>query len=191
MRPRLPWPATSGSTAPRQSRCKPKLARQKTWLIGLLLRGPLESERPQLASRVSAADRQAVHAQCRLTDTNRYRLPVLAAGADPVIETEVVADHRHLSHRIGPVADQGRALDRGADFAILDQVRLGGGKHELPRGNVDLSAAEIERVQTFLHRGDNFLRILGPGQHVGVRHPRHWRMGKTLAPAVPGRSGAE
>src|SRR6516165_10312812 len=191
MQPCLPWPATSGSTVLRQNRCKPRLARQKTWLIWLLLRGSLGSERPQLASRVSAADRQAVHAQCRLTDANRYRLAVLAAGADPVVETEVVADHRDLGQRLRAVADQGRALDRGADFAILDQVGLGGGKHELPRGDIDLSAAEIDRVQTFLHRGDDFLRILGPGQHVGVRHARHWRMGKTLAPAVPGRSGPE
>src|SRR5215831_5755631 len=191
MRPRLPWPATSGSTAPRQSRCKPELPYQKTWLIALSLPGPFGRQRPRLASRVRAADRQAVHPQCRLTDADRYGLPVLAASADPVVETKIVADHRDLGQRVWAVADQGRALDRGADFTVLDQIGLRGGKHELARGDVDLPAAEIDRVQTLLHRGDDLLGILSPGQHVGVRHPRHWRMGKTLAPAVSGRSGAE
>src|SRR5262245_29803382 len=41
-----------------------------------------------------AADRESIDAQRRLSDANRHALPFLAAGADPVVELEVVADHR-------------------------------------------------------------------------------------------------
>ncbi|GEM_PF-3759064 len=41
----------------------------------------------------SAADSQAVNAQGWLPDANGDTLPVLAAGADPVIKCHVIADH--------------------------------------------------------------------------------------------------
>src|SRR5262245_22298739 len=40
-----------------------------------------------------APDRDAVHAQRRLTDADRHALAVLAAGADAGIELQVAADH--------------------------------------------------------------------------------------------------
>jgi hypothetical protein len=49
----------------------------------------------------------------RLADADRHALTVLAAGADAVVEPQIVADHRDLGQRVGAVADQGRALDRG------------------------------------------------------------------------------
>ena len=39
------------------------------------------------------ADRDPLHAQRRLADADRHALAVLAAGADPGVELEVVADH--------------------------------------------------------------------------------------------------
>src|SRR5271167_2578887 len=78
------------------------------------------------ASRVGAADRQSVHAQGRLADADRDALSILAAGADPVVEAEVVADHRDLGKRLGAVADQCSAFDCRADLAVLDQIGLGG-----------------------------------------------------------------
>src|SRR5687767_5689814 len=70
--------------------------------------------------RRGAADREPVHAQGRLADPDRHALAILAAGADTVVELQIVADHRHLAHRVGTVADQGRALDRRADLALFD-----------------------------------------------------------------------
>src|SRR3546814_11134456 len=61
----------------------------------------------------------------------------LAAGADAVVELHVVADHLHLGHHIGAVADEGGALHRRAHLAVLDEVGLGAGEHELARGDVD------------------------------------------------------
>jgi general secretion pathway protein A len=54
----------------------------------------------------------AVDAQRRLADADRDALPFLAAGADAVVELEVVADHRHARQHVGAVADQRGALDR-------------------------------------------------------------------------------
>src|SRR3546814_3851085 len=71
----------------------------------------------------------------------RHALALLAAGADAVVELHVVADHLHLGHHIGAVADEGGALHRRAHLAVLDEVGLGAGEHELARGDVDLAAS--------------------------------------------------
>ena len=86
-----------------------------------------------------------------------------------------------------PVADQHGALDRRGDLAVLDQIGLGALEHELARGDVDLAAAEIHRVEAVLHRGDDFLRVVRAGEHVGVGHARHRHVGIAFAPAVAGR----
>src|SRR5580704_3900690 len=63
------------------------------------------------------AHRDAIDAQGRLADADRDALAVLAAGADAVVEFEIVADHRHPVQVGRPVADQHGTLDRRADFA--------------------------------------------------------------------------
>src|SRR5215471_13281595 len=100
-------------------------------------------------SRGGAADGEAIHAQSGLADADGHALAVLAAGADAVIQFQVVADHRDLGHGVWTVADQGRAFDGRADLAVLDQVCLGGGKYELARSDIDAAAAEIDRVDAF------------------------------------------
>src|SRR5260370_38876639 len=85
----------------------------------------------QRASRARAADRQPVHSQCRLTDTDRHALTVLPTGADPVVEAKIVADHRAFGQRLRPVADQSCAFDRRSDLAVLDQIRFGSRKYAL------------------------------------------------------------
>ena len=59
---------------------------------------------------------------------HRHALAVVAAGAHAGVELEVVADHADLLQHVRPVADQGRALDRRPDLAVLDQVGLGGAR---------------------------------------------------------------
>src|SRR5207247_7573686 len=99
-----------------------------------------------------AADRQPVHAQRWLADPDRHALAVLAAGADAIVEPQIVADHRDLGDRVGAVADQRRTLDRRADLAVLDEVGLGRREDEFPGGDVDAAAAKIERVKPALDR---------------------------------------
>src|SRR5690606_13709135 len=89
-------------------------------------------------------------------------------------------------HHLGAVADQGRALDRGGNAPVLNQVGLAGGKHELAAGDVQLAAAEVGAVDTLLHRADDLLRLALPGQHVGVGHARHRQMRVGLAATVAG-----
>src|SRR3546814_2957246 len=85
-----------------------------------------------------------------LADADRHALALLAAGADAVVELHVVADHLHLGHHIGAVADEGGALHRRAHLAVLDEVGLGAGEHELARGDVDLAAAEVHGIEALL-----------------------------------------
>src|SRR5271163_50520 len=75
-------------------------------------------------SCAGAADRQTVHAQGWLADADRNTLSVLAAGADPLVEAEVVADHGDFGQSIGSIADQRGALNRGPDLAVLNQIGL-------------------------------------------------------------------
>src|SRR5690606_14633821 len=122
------------------------------------------------ASRFGAAHGQALDQQGRLADADRHALAVLAAGADAGVERHVVADHGDLGQHVGAVADQGRALDRAADLAVLDQIGLGRREHELAARDVNLAAAEIDGVETLLDRADDLLALVAAAQHVGVGH---------------------
>src|SRR5438445_11382456 len=93
------------------------------------------------------AHRYAVYPQCRLADTDRHALPILAAGADAGVEGEVVADHRHPSERIGSVAVQCCALDGIDKLDFLDLPRFGSGEHELDVGDRDLASADRHRTK--------------------------------------------
>src|SRR5471032_1129025 len=94
-----------------------------------------------------AADGHAVHAQRRLADADRHALAFLAAHADARIELHVVADHRDAVKHFRTIADQRGALDRIGDLAVFDHIRFAGREHELAVGDIDLAAAEIDRVQ--------------------------------------------
>src|SRR5690606_10972857 len=128
--------------------------------------------------------------QRRLAHAHRHALAVLAAGAHALVQRQVVANHRHPLHGLRPVADQGRALDRRGDAAVLDQVGLGRREHVFAAGDVDLAATEVHRVQALLHRADHLLALVRPGQHVGVGHARHYQVRERLATAVAGRCHA-
>src|SRR5262245_37026833 len=128
---------------------------------------------PYGGSGPRAAHRDLVDAQRRLADAHRDALTVLAAGADAVVEGEVVADHADAVQVGRAVADQHRALHRRADLAVIDAVGLGALKDVLARRDVDLAAAKAHRVDALLHRRDDLRRLASAGQHVGVGHARH------------------
>ena len=81
-----------------------------------------------------------------LPDPDRHALPLLATDADPGIQRQIVADHGDLLHRLGPVANQGRPLERRGDLAILDEIGLGGREDKLAGGDIHLATAEVRRV---------------------------------------------
>ncbi len=114
-------------------------------------------------------------------------MPGLPAGANAVIEFQVITDHGDLAHGIGSVADQGCAFHRGADLAIFDHVGLGGGKDEFPAGDINLATTEIDGVNAFLDGGEDFLWAMLTVQHERVGHARHRHMGMGLAAAITGR----
>ena len=60
-----------------------------------------------------AAHRHPVQLHRRHAHAHRHALAVFAAGADAFVELQVVAHHRHVLQRLGPVADQ-RASRTGA-----------------------------------------------------------------------------
>src|SRR5437773_9317450 len=85
------------------------------------------------------ADRDAVHAQGRLTDPDRNALAVLAAGADAGVEREVIADRADTMQVGRAIADQHGALQRRTELAVLDAIGLGDLEHVFARGDVDLA----------------------------------------------------
>ena len=61
----------------------------------------------------------------------------------PTIET--------IFESFGAAADEGCALDRTGDLAVLDEVGLGGGEDEFSVGDVHLAAAEVDGVEASLN----------------------------------------
>src|SRR6185437_1276889 len=106
-----------------------------------------------------APDREAFHLQGRLADAHRDALPVLAARPDAVVQLQVIAHHGHPGQHVGAVADERGALQRGADTAVFDGVRLAGGEDELARGDVHLAAAEVDGIDAARHGADDLLGI--------------------------------
>ena len=86
----------------------------------------------------------------------------------------------------GAIADQGCALDWRTDDAVAHTVSFGTGEHEFAIGDVDLPAAEANRINPVLEIGDDGLRVCIATQHEGVGHARHRRMGIALPAPVTG-----
>src|ERR1700760_2243281 len=78
----------------------------------------------------SSADGEPVDSQRRLPHAHRNTLSVLAAGANTIIELQIVPDHAHSGEHIGPVADERRALDRCTQLAIFNGIGLACREHE-------------------------------------------------------------
>ncbi len=110
-------------------------------------------------------------------------LPQVPMPGSSAMSLPTIADPRQ---RVRPVADQRRALDRRADLAVLDQVGLGAGEHELARGDVHLPAAERLGEQAALHGGRISSGSWSPPSMYGVGHARHRDVGVGLPSTVAG-----
>ena len=89
-----------------------------------------------------------------------------------------------------PIAYQGGSLDRACHLALLNQVGFARREHKLARSDIDLATAKIDGVDTLVNRGDDFLRVVLTGQHVGVGHAWHGQMCVGLAAPVTGGTHA-
>lgn len=94
-------------------------------------------------SAAGTAHGQAGDPQAWLPDADRNTLSAFATHADTGIHLEIITDHGDLGEGGRTVADQGCALDRGDDLAVLDPIGLGALEDELAGRDIDLSAAEI------------------------------------------------
>ena len=111
-------------------------------------------------------------------------LPQMPTPSSSAMSLPIAGD---LGEHGRAVADQGRALERRAEPAVLDPIGLGAGEDELAAGDVDLAAAEALGVDAVAGAGEDLAGILLAAEHEGVGHPRHRRMGEALAAAVAGR----
>src|SRR5208283_4304809 len=69
---------------------------------------------------------------------------------------------------------------------VLDQVGFAGREDESAAGDIDLAAAEIDRVKAARDGADNLVASATAGQHESVGHARHRDVGEALAPPVAG-----
>ena len=113
-------------------------------------------------------------------------MPRLAADANAFIQRHVIAKANDLVERGWAIANQGRALDRVAQLAILDQIGLGAAKYEFARHDVDLPAAKAFGEDTVFDAAQKFGRVVVAAAHEGVGHARHRCMRKTFAAAIAG-----
>src|SRR5262245_63473094 len=83
---------------------------------------PWRRPAPAPARSTGATHREPVDAHRRLTHAHGHALPFLAAGADAIVELQVVAHHADAREHVGAVADQRGALDGRAQLAVLDEI---------------------------------------------------------------------
>jgi hypothetical protein len=74
----------------------------------MVARGGIEPPTRGFSAR--AADRERVNAQSGLADTHGNALPLLAAGADALIELQVITDHGDTREYVRAVANERRPL---------------------------------------------------------------------------------
>src|SRR5262245_57132232 len=127
---------------------------------------------PSYASHLRTADCHPVDPDGRQADADWHRLTVLAARPDPFVELKVVADADDSGQGLGAVANERGALHRRRDPSVLDQICLAGRENELAAGDIDLPASEVDGVEASRHGADDVTRIILPGEHERVGHPR-------------------
>src|SRR5262245_41985696 len=110
------------------------------------------STRAIVDASARSADGEAVDAQGGLTDADGHALSFLATHADALVEREVASHHAHAREHVRTVTDERGALDRTRHFAVLDEIGLARAEHELARRDVDLTAAEIDGIESFVDR---------------------------------------
>src|SRR5215469_2694683 len=159
------------------------------FLFGVGARSSLLHEPAAIALRCST-DREPVDLDSRNPHPDWHRLPIFSASTNPLVELEIISDHRYTSERIRTVANQRRALNRSGDTSVLDQVSLRRGENKLPIRDVHLPATEIHRINSALDRSQNVLGIILACQHVSVRHARHGDVLVALTPPVAGIGNA-
>src|SRR5271165_4124051 len=100
--------------------------RTMTPIFSGVVGGRLELCPGALWRRAGTTHGQPVHPQRGLADADRNVLTLLAAGAYALVELKVVAHHADPGQDIRTIADQGRALERRSQLAVLDGVGLAG-----------------------------------------------------------------
>ena len=134
-------------------------------------------------SLAGSADGQAIDFQRRLAHADRHVLAVLAAGAHTRVHFQIASDHRHFGQCIGAVADQRRTPDGIDKLAVFDLPRFRGRENELATRDVDLTATEVNRVETVLYRCQDFVGVVVAGKQIVLSSvasgsPRTTRVGR-------------
>src|SRR5207248_4831528 len=106
-------------------------------------------------STAGSAHGHAVHLDGGDAHAHRHALSFFAAGADALIELQVVAHHGDFGQRVGPVADKRGVAQRRGDLSVFDQVSFARRENEFSAGDVHLPAAKIRRKHAALHAADN------------------------------------
>src|SRR5512139_218766 len=137
-----------------------------------------------LLSSPLSADRDPVHLQRGIAESDGLPLPVLAAhpAAD---DQEIVADERDVLEHILAAAHEHEPLERLRHFSALDHRSFRDREHKTPRRPVDVPAPDLRDVHALVDGLDDVAGVRLAGEKVGVRHARDRVKPERLAPAVP------
>src|SRR3970040_151760 len=101
----------------------------------------------KMGNLAGAAHGEPVHLDGGDADAHRNRLAVLAAGADALIERQIISHHGNVFQYRRTIADQGGIAHWPRQPAVLDEEGLRGREHKLAISDVHLATREIAGVK--------------------------------------------
>src|SRR5690606_35951237 len=81
---------------------------------------------PETSIGLGPTDGQPIDTQCRLPYTDGHTLPILAAGADSLVELQIVTQQADSPQHFRTITDQCRAFDRPTESAVFDPIGFTG-----------------------------------------------------------------
>src|SRR4029078_3704592 len=166
---------TSASVAPRfLARFKRSAANSERW-VSVAIFSPLS---------LCPADGDLIDLDGRHSNSDGDRLTILPARPYTLIQFQVVTYHRDAGQNFRPISDQRGPFHGPSHLAVLNQIGFAGGEDEFSIGDIDLPAAERQRVQPFFHGAQYIVGVRFTGQHERIGHARQGNTLKIFAPAI-------
>ena len=117
-----------------------------------------------------------INTQGWLANPDRNTLTFFATHAYPLVQRQIIANHRNIVQHIRAITDESGALHWVAQASVFDTPGLRGREHKLTASDIHLTTAKVGGIQTILDRSNDLLWVAGSCQHIGIGHAQAFRL---------------